>query len=298
MRSWNRWHRPGLAAAGITAAGAALALVAGSRRWQRTTEALVRDLDDGATTALDSVAFERLGELPAPVQRYFRLVLRDGQPRIAAAEVRQRGAFRSREGGDPETGWSPFTAVQRFTAVPPGFVWDARIRMAPLVTVRARDGYVRNRASMRGEVAALVPVVNAADGPELRAGALQRWLAEAVWLPTALFPGAGVSWAPMDDTHARATVTDGRTAVSLEFEFSGEGEIVALRTPARLRAGKDGRYLPAPWGGRYRRYEEHAGMRLPAEAEVYWVLDGREEPYYRGRNESVAYTFATKGAVP
>jgi hypothetical protein len=102
----------------------------------------------------------------------------------------------------------------------------------------------------------------------------------------------------VDDTHARATVTDGTTAVSLEFEFAGEGEIVAVRTPARLRAGKDGSYLPAPWGGRYRRYEEHGRMRLPAEAEVYWVLDGREEPYYRGRNESVAYTFATKGAVP
>lgn len=293
MSTRRKWLRPTVTVGAGTAAGV-LVLLAGGRRWRATTERLVSRLAAGMTERPEPVSFERLGYLPAPVERYFRRVLREGQPRIRGAVLRQHGTFRSREGGDLGRGWAPFTAVQHFAAEPPGFVWDARIRMAPLVTVRVRDGYVAGGATMRGAMAALVSVVNASDGPELRAGALLRWLAEAVWLPTALLPRPGLQWAAVDDAHARATVVDGETAVSLEFEFAPTGEIVAGRTPARLRAvpGRPGEYLPAPWGGRYSRYEEHEGMRVPAETEAYWVLGGREEPYYRGRNERIAYRFA------
>jgi hypothetical protein len=32
-------------------------------------------------------------------------------------------------------------------------------------------------------------------------------------------------------------------------------------------------------------------MWVPLESEVYWVVDGREQPYYRGRNVRVEYDF-------
>jgi hypothetical protein len=197
-------------------------------------------------------------------------------------------------------GAGPFVATQRLSAEPPGFVWDARIRMAPLVSVRVRDGFVGGHASMRGTVAALVPVVNAGDDAELRAGALQRYLAEAVWLPTALLPGGGVTWMPVDGRVATATIVAGETMVSLVFEFGPEGQIVAARTPGRRRAvpGKPGAYVLAPWGGRYARYEAHGGMLVPTESEVYWVLDGKEQPYYRGRNVALAYEFGPSPLSP
>jgi hypothetical protein len=146
---------------------------------------------------------------------------------------------------------------------------------------------------MLGALLAVVPVVREADGPELRAGALQRYLAESVWLPTALLPGERVSWNPIDDSHARATLTDGETSVALEFEFGPEGEILGVYTPGRQRAAapEPGGYDTLPWGGRYRRYEERTGMWVPLESEVYWVVDGREQPYYRGRNVRVEYDF-------
>ena len=30
-------------------------------------------------------------------------------------------------------------------------------------------------------------------------------------------------------------------------------------------------------------------MRIPLESEVYWVVNGKEQPYYRGRNLAIAY---------
>jgi hypothetical protein len=283
-----------VAAASVGAAAGALVMMAASRRWQGATDRLARELERRPARPPEPVSFEALAALPAPVQRYFRLVLRDGQPRVRTARLRQTGSFRRQESRDPEAGWSPFVAIQHIGADPPGFVWDARIRMAPLVSVRVRDGYLAGHASMRGAVAALLPVVHAADDAGLRAGALQRYLAEAVWLPTALLPGAGVEWTPVDGRRATATLADAGTTVSLEFEFASDGAIVAARTPGRKRAvpGKPGEYVLAPWGGRYARYEPHGGMRVPTEAEVYWVVEGREQPYYRGRNVGHEYRFA------
>jgi hypothetical protein len=75
---------------------------------------------------------------------------------------------------------------------------------------------------------------------------------------------------------------------------------VAARTPGRRRAvpGKPGAYVLAPWGGRYARYEAHGGMLVPTESEVYWVLDGKEQPYYRGRNVALAYEFGPSPLSP
>jgi hypothetical protein len=116
-----------------------------------------------------------------------------------------------------------------------------------------------------------------------------RYLAELVWLPTALLPSERLSWSEIDASHARATLDDGPVSVSPDFEFAPSGEIVAVRTPGRPRASGKGRYDLLPWGGRYRRYDERGGMRVPLEAEAYWVVEGREQLYYRGRTIRIEY---------
>jgi hypothetical protein len=278
---------------GAGSVAGALMLGAASRRWGSSTGLLADELLRGTAAPLGRVSFQDLDPLPAPVRRYLRAVLRDGQPCIRSARIAQTGEFRSKESLDPEAGWHPFEATQLFTAEPPGFVWDARIRMAPLVSVRVRDGYVGGRASMRGALLGIVNVVDAADEPGLRAGALQRYLAEAVWLPTALLPRPGLAWSPIDEFHARATLTDGETSVSLDFEFAPGGELVGCYTGSRSRAvpGQDGRYDELPWGGRYAGYETRDGIEVPVESEVYWIVGGREQPYYRGRNVRVDFDY-------
>jgi hypothetical protein len=263
-------------------------------RWQTTTHRLTDELMHRSAVPSGRVSSPVLGTLPAPVQRYFRRVLPDGRPAIKSVRAVQAGRFRSRESLDPEAGWRPFEATQLFTAEPPGFVWDARIWMVPLLPVRVRDGYVDGRATMLGAILGLVPVVKAADDVQLRTGALQRYLAESVWFPTALLPSHRLRWSPIDDSHARATLTDGDTAAALDFEFGPSGEIVGCFTSARSRAvpGNPGRFDSLPWGGRYRRYDEHDGVRIPFESEVYWVVSGREQPYYRGGNVLIDYDFA------
>jgi hypothetical protein len=275
----------------------ALAVGVVSRRWQGSTERLADELLRGATATPGRVSFPALDSVPAPVRHYFRTVLGDGQPYIRSVRLAQSGQFRSKESPDPEAGWQPFEATELFTAEPPGFVWDARIRMAPLASVWVRDGYVGGRASMRGAMLGIVTVVEAADEPYLRSGALLRYLAESVWFPAALLPRAGLVWSPMDDSHARATLTDRETSVSLDFEFGPTGEIVSCHAPRRQRAvpGDPGAYQALPWGGRYSRYEDRGGIRVPLDSEVFWVVDGKEQPYYRGRIVRLEYDLGPEG---
>ena len=239
-------------------------------------------------------------DLPTPVCRYVRFALRPGPPRVRTALIHQTGTFRNRVGGDPAKGWAAFRAIQRISAGPPAFEWEARIRMLPGLAVRVRDGYAAGHATLRATLLGVMPVAHAVDGPELREGALQRWLAESVWLPTALLPGCGVAWTPIDEERARASITDSGVTVSLDFAFAPSGEIRGVRAAARPRAvpGRPADFVRAPWGGRFHRWEEHAGMRVPMEAEVFWEGEGGEVVYYRGRNDRLHYRFEPETEVP
>lgn len=264
----------------IVVVGLGGSLFYGGWQWRATTAEAVYRLQTSRVSPAGSAYDEaEIAGLPAPVQRYFKRTLRQGQLLPAGARILHEGQFRMRESED---GWRPFVSTEVFSASPPGFVWDARIRMAPGLTVNVRDSYVDGAGAMRGEVLGLFPVVNAHGSPELAAGALQRYLAEAVWYPPALLPSRGVEWTAIDDSTARATLKDGATTVSIEFRFNAGGEITSAFTPARYREVK-GKYEPTPWEGRFADYEERSGLWIPLEAEVEWQLPGRRLPYWQGR---------------
>src|SRR5437879_2189424 len=180
-------------------------LVAARLRWRIATARRIARLDiAGVAPRPARFSADELRGLPAPVVRYFRAVLRENQPLVCRARIAQRGDFLVR----PEAGeWRPFHAVQRVATHPAGFVWDARIQMAPGLVTFVRDAFVEGRGSMSGSVLGLFPVISLEDTPEIASGALHRYLAEAVWLPTALLPSQGVAWTALDDSSARATLT-------------------------------------------------------------------------------------------
>lgn len=283
----NRWIKEAAAVAGGLVAGATTAAVVGMRLWNRATERVVAQLlADAPASPTPGFSLEACEGLPEPVVRYFRFALTPEQPLVRWARVRQTGVFRM---GRFDAPWSPFTAVQHITTHPPGFVWDARIRLAPLLTVRVRDSYLSGRGAIQGRLAALIPVVDQSGSPELAAGALHRYLAEAVWWPTALLPGQGVSWEPMDAHSARATLTHGETSVSLEFQFGAQGEIVRAYTPERYRDVK-GTSVPTPWVGDYSDYTRRGGMMTPLQGEVAWMLPEGRLSYCRLHIQPIEYS--------
>ncbi len=277
-----------LIAAGIVTAGAVIAFVAG--RWRETGVArgLEEDLLEKGRRSAGTVDFSGFSGLPSPVQRYFRLVLADGQKRIRSAALRQEGSLRTSVESER---WLPFTA--RHLAVPSavGFLWNARVRMSRGIHVRVLDGYSGGEGSGRVSVLSAFTVASQAGIFELDSGALHRYLAEAVWYPTALLPGCGVVWSPIDDHSATASLTDSGISVSLEFHFNDVGEVTRIYTPGRF--GRfDGSYRRVPWEGHFRDYEVRDGMRVPTYGEVGWLVGGSLRLVWKGQITGAHYEFS------
>jgi hypothetical protein len=265
--------------------GAGLLAFAGHRaraQAEALIERLVRAAGSGPAA---TVSFAELDGLPAPAQRYLRAVLREGDSLVWRARLVQRGEFRIRQ---TPSGWRPFSATEHFTVRPPGFVWDAGIRVGPGMVVSVLDGFVEGTGQMRARLQGLLTLAAAEGTAEIAAGALHRYLAEAVWLPTALLPSQGVVWTPLDDTSARATVSAGTTAVSLDFRFGADGLVAGVFTAERAR-DVGGRAVPTPWQGRFSDFAWRGGMLVPLAGEVEWVLPEGPRPYWRGRIVDASY---------
>ncbi|MCU0610435.1 MAG: hypothetical protein MUE60_01435 [Candidatus Eisenbacteria bacterium] len=227
--------------------------------------------------------------LPAPVQRYFRAVLTDGQPMVTAVTVHHTGTFNMSETGER---WRPFVSTQRVVTRRPGFDWDGRIRILPGLAVRVHDAYVAGEGLLNATLLGLIPLVNMRGTPEVAQGELMRFFAEAAWYPTVLLPSQGVQWESVDDCSARATLHDGPIRLSMLFRFDEDGLIASVRAEARGRTS-GGRVVPTPWEGRWNRYALHDGMRIPVEGEVAWLLPRGPKPYWRGRITSIRCEFAS-----
>lgn len=219
------------------------------------------------------------------MQRYLRHVLRDGQPLVRTIRMEQHGTFRGEVTGD----WQSFTATQHVTTQPPGFVWDASIRMMPVIPVRVLDAYHDGHGRLQAQVGGVLTVMDAEPSPELDEGELLRYLAEAPLYPTALLPRMGVTWTPIDARSARATLIDRGTTASLVFHVNDRNEVARV-TGERSFTRDDGTSEYRPWIGYWRAYEERGGMRVPTEGEVAWIHpDAGEVSYWRGRIETVLY---------
>ncbi|MEO5751433.1 MAG: DUF6544 family protein [Usitatibacter sp.] len=229
-----------------------------------------------------------LDGLPLPVQRYFRAVLREGQPMVKRARFTQEGTFLQNLEGQR---WEPFDATQLVTTSPPGFDWDARIQMIPGARVHVRDSYSSGVGTLHAAVMGLVTVANIHGGADLAQGELMRYLAEAVWYPTALLPSQGVRWEAIDATSARATLQDGANSVSLEFRFGTDGLVSTVWAKSRtMVSGKE--VQQAPWQGKFDAYDWRGGMLVPTIGEVEWQLPQGPVPYWRGRITQIEYAFA------
>jgi hypothetical protein len=187
--------------------------------------------------------------------------------------------------------WKPFRSQQQVTTEPPGFVWDASVRLLPGLAVRVHDAYVAGEGILYAALLGLFPVMSLRGRHEIAAGQLMRFLAEAAWYPTALLPSQTVDWTAVDSRSARVTLRDGAVAVSMRFRFNEEDLIEEVQADARGRTvGKQ--VTPTPWRGRLWNYQQHAGMLVPLEGEVAWLLPEGAKPYWRGRITKLEYQFA------
>jgi hypothetical protein len=202
--------------------------------WNKSTQALVDRLD-AAKLKQNGAPFRSsdIATLPMPVQRYLRLALKDGQSLITSAKFSHAGTFNM---SVAEPSWKPFTSNQTVVVDRPGFVWDAHIKMFPLINVNVHDAYISGEGVLQASILGLFDVANMngleaiAKGEMKRAeamaqGELLRFLAETPLYPTSLLPHQGIVWEAIDEHSAKITLTEEQLQVSMTFRFNESGLI-------------------------------------------------------------------------
>jgi hypothetical protein len=266
-----------------------VALIYGSRSWESATKEMHANMEAARLPiGRKTYSLDELIGLPAPVQKYFRAALKDGQPMVSAVHVVLSGTINMSAIGEK---WKRFTSTQLVVAQRPGFDWEGRIEMMPGLTARVHDAYIAGEGVLHATLFGLVSLANLRGTPEIAQGELMRFLAEAAWYPTALLPSQGVQWKAADDFSAKATLKDGETALTLLFRFDENGLIKSARAEARGRTVA-GVVVPTPWEVQWTSYELRDGMCIPTEGEVAWLLPEGPKPYFRGRITSLRYEFA------
>lgn len=181
----------------------------------------------------------------------------------------------------PEAEWTSVTARQVIGIGAPAFAWDARADIMPLVGMRVIDAYVGGEGRLRVRLLGSIPVANA-TGPEVNYGELYRYLAELPWAPQAILGNPALRWRQIDDASVEvaAETSDGDLA-RVRLTFDAAGDIVAIEADDRPREEK-GAFLHTRWRGEFTDYRDFGGIRLPAHAEVSWLLDDGPFTYFRG----------------
>jgi hypothetical protein len=286
MLSWVMW--PALVLGMLTATAVGLSAY-GDKRWADATRTLTGALEAARTGEKHSSAARfdprELEGLPAPVQRYFHAVLKEGQPIIVAATLEIVGTLNLSATGEQ---WKPFTSRQRVVIHRPGFLWDARVSMLPGLPVGVHDSYIAGVGMLHAAVLGLFKVADLQGGGEIARGELMRFFAEMAWYPTALLPSQGVRWEALDDRSAHATIVDGPLTLTLLFRFNEAGLIDSVRAEAR-GAMMGNKMVMLPWEGSWSDYQARDGMTVPIKSEAAWLRPAGRKPYFRGTVTSLTY---------
>lgn len=256
----------------------AAALAHFERRSGDQIDALLARVPAGPGAIVDR---DELRGLPPPVVRWLASSGIVGRPRARVVRLRQRGELRTA----PDRPWMPATAEQYFSIDQPGFVWTTSVQMAHVLPVVGRDTYVGGRGRMAIGAAGVVPVVDA-DGRKIDEGALQRFLGELVWFPSAAL-APYVAWAPLDDHAALATMTYGGVSASVTFRFDAADRVVLLE--AERYQGADAAARRQHWVIPVTAWHTFEGTTVPSAGEVTWDLATGRFAYFRWQLTALEY---------
>ncbi len=219
-------------------------------------------------------SFAQIQILPLPVQRYFRLVLNEGQPYISNARILHDGRFKA----DLKKNWMPISGKQYFTTETPGFIWKG---VTSLFT--AYDMFFEEKGNLKVFFLSIYKIVDG-KGPEFNQGELLRWLAESVWFPTNLLPTEKMIWAGLDDLSATLTFNHNALKLQYKVSFNTLGEITELETQRYM----DKKRLET-WIARISDYKRINNMLVPTNIEALWKLSNKDFSYAQFAVKKIEY---------
>jgi hypothetical protein len=204
--------------------------------------------------------------LPEPVIKYFKKILKEGQPYIQYVRMTHEGQFKT--GLDKP--WVKIWGEQYAITQKPGFIWKG-----DTFFFTARDMYLKNKGRLIVNLLSLFKIVDG-KGMEYDQGEILRWLGESILYPTQLLPSENLSWSAIDKVSAHFTYRYLGMQLVYKASFNEKDEIFQLETERYM----DKKSLET-WIIRLSDYKTLNHISIPTRYEVLWRLKTGDEPYAR-----------------
>jgi Family of unknown function (DUF6544) len=207
-----------------------------------------------------------LAALPDAVVRYLNFMGVAGRPPDSSFLAHFTGRFRLR----PQLPWMRCVVWQYNSSPAVARLFHMRITAAGVLPMTGRDAYVHGHGRMRGKLAGLVTVADAA-GPENDVSELVTYLNDAVFFAPSMLLALPVSWAPAGDTSFDITLEDGGHRVTARVFTDERGAPVDFSTGDRW-CDLPGGPVRTRWSTPVTGWTEVNGRRLPARGSAIWHL--------------------------
>jgi hypothetical protein len=217
--------------------------------------------------------------LPDPVNRYFKHVLKEGQPYIQYIRAKHDGQFKT----GLDKAWVNIKGEQYATTVKPGLIWKGTTNFFV-----ARDIYLRDKGRLTVSLFAAFKIIDG-KGPQYDQGELIRWLGESVLYPTNLLPGERLSWTAIDHSSARFEFRYIGLTLSFIATFNDLGEITQLETKRYMD-----KISRETWIIKVADYKLLNEVWVPTKFEVLWRLKTGDFSYAKFNITSIEYNIAER----
>ena len=149
------------------------------------------------------------------------------------------------------------------------FCMKMRIMGIPII---GKDIYKDGKGYMKGKIMSLFTIFNE-SGREFDIGELVTLLNELIFLPSAYLDNR-ITWTPIDNNSAKATLKDYNNEVSAVFNFNDLGQITSFETMDRFAESEDEnskeKYQRTKWSTPFRNYKKINGINVPTEGDAIW----------------------------
>jgi len=218
---------------------------------------------------------QQLDSLPEPVQRYFKHVLKDGQPYVSYVRLKHNGQFKTNLTKD----WVNIVGEQYFTTEKPGFIWKGKTAMFV-----ARDMYLADEGRLIATILSTINVVDIHGKQQYDESELLRWLGESGWFPTNLLPSEKLKWTAIDNSSAKLSFDYNGLSLYYIVHFNSANEISEMETKRYMNEKRLETWIVKP-----NNYEERSGIIIPMQAEVFWRLKEGDFSYAKFKVTEIEY---------
>ena len=209
---------------------------------------------------------EMTGSLPSPVQNWLKAIGAVGHEKIDSVKLKQSGMMKLKP---EQKTWTASEAEQISFTDPPAFHWSVKMKMRKGLTVTGKDSFQEGKADMRIKLAGILPISRSDDNEKTNESALQRYLMELAWYPSAAL-SLFISWQEVDAYSATATMNYGVLTGSATYFFDEHYELLKVEAWRYKESGEDAR--PLLCTGSINEHKQVDGLKVPVDMEISWEL--------------------------